>query len=297
MESSARDPWIRLFNKYSHNYSSAENDRKFKSFAGVPPEVAETTFEKYFDLKNMPIRDYLFIVLHYLKNVPTEERGCQIFKISKPTYQKRLWDTLFYLDLVMDEIHIDERFIPFFPTKGPFANATLVVDATDCAIDRPTHREDRNLYSNGRNKENTHGRYNLKYTVAVQIVMGKICFVSKSEPSSKSDITAFRECGLVEEMEVEEIVLADKGYQGHPVCLSPYKGADIGPIEEAFNEVLASVRQIVECVFSRLKIFSVLEERFSCELWKHDSVFNVCAQITNISLDDSPLWKNINHFL
>ena len=37
-------------------------------------------------------------------------------------------------------------------------DCALVVDVTECAIERPKSRELRNLYSNGRNKENTYGR-------------------------------------------------------------------------------------------------------------------------------------------
>jgi len=36
--------WIRLFNYYGYKYSRGENDRKFKSFTGVSPEVAEVIF-------------------------------------------------------------------------------------------------------------------------------------------------------------------------------------------------------------------------------------------------------------
>ena len=289
--------WIRLFNYYGYKYSRGENDRKFKSFTGVSPEVAEVIFLRYSSITQLKFRKYLLVVLHYLKNAPTQDVGSQIFKISRPTYRKILWSTLFFLDVVMDEVKIEERFFPFVPAEGPFMNSSLVIDGTDCPIDRPSRREDRNLYSNGRHKENTYGRYNIKYTVAVQIVTGKICFVSSPDPGSKTDIRALKECNLFNLLDDGETVLADKGYQGHPHCLSPFKGKNIDSSEEAFNEIHASVRQIVECLFSRMKIFRVLSKRFNCCLWKHGSVFNVCAQITNISLDQSPLWLNTYFFL
>lgn len=289
--------WIRLFNYFAHKYCNSENDRKFKSFTGVSPEVAEVIFSRYCDNKQLKFRKHLLIVLHYLKNVPTQDFGSQIFKISRPTYRKILWNTLLYLDVVMDEVKIEERFFPFVPAEGPFSDISLVIDGTDCPIDRPSRRADRNLFSNGRHKENTYGRYNVKYTVAVQVVSGKICFVSPPVPGSKTDIRALKECNLFNLLDDCENVLADKGYQGHPHCLSPFKGKNISSSEEAFNEVHASVRQIVECLFSRMKIFRVLNKRFNCSLWKHYAVFNVCAQITNISLDQSPLWLNTNFFL
>ncbi len=289
--------WIVLFNRYSHRYRDSENDRKFKSFTGVAPQVAETIFQKYQDRDKLRHRKWLLLVLHYLKNAPTQDTGAQIFKISRPTYRKKLWETLLFLDVIMEEVQLEHRFFPFFPKSGPFENMCLVVDGTDCPIDRPKERSLRNLHSNGRHKENTYGRYNLKYTVAVQIVSGKICFVSKPEPGSKTDIRALKESNLFDDLEENESILADKGYQGHPNCLSPFKGKDLLFSEEAFNEVHASVRQIVECVFSRMKIFGVLKKRFSAPLWKHGSVFNVCANITNVSIERSPIWLNTNFYL
>lgn len=97
-----------------------------------------------------------------------------------------------------------------------------------------------------------------------------------------------------------EIILADSGYIGHTNILAPYK--DPTPDEEAFNEVLSSVRQVVECSFSRIKIFGILGSRGpfhhgSTNEEKHNRVFNVCAQITNISLQFEPLWASLNSYI
>ncbi|HYN44830.1 MAG TPA: transposase family protein [Candidatus Limnocylindrales bacterium] len=290
--------WINLYNKYCHNYSSSENDRKFASLTGTVPQVAETIFLKYGNHILLQNRTRLLIVLNFLKNSPTEDQGASLFELSRTTYRKYLWDTLLYLDFIMDEVHMKDRFMPFVPENGLFENVTLVVDATECAIDRPTRREDRNLYSNGRHKENTHGRYNLKYTVGVQVATGKICFVSNPEPGSVADIQALVNSDLVDYMTPGEIILADKGYQGHPNCLSPFKGTNLDATEEAFNEIIASVRQVVECVFSRMKIFGIIGKgRYRWDLSNHRAVFNVCAQITNISLDRSPLWLETNFYM
>jgi len=60
-----------------------------------------------------------------------------------------------------------------------------------------------------------------------------------------------------------EIILADKGYEGCPIILTPFKGSFISDEEEAFNNVLSSVRIIIECTLHlyRLKIFGVLGSR------------------------------------
>jgi len=46
----------------------------------------------------------------------------------------------------------------------------MIVDGTDCPIDCPfLSHADRLAFSSGRKKDNTNGRYNVKYTIGVQI--------------------------------------------------------------------------------------------------------------------------------
>jgi hypothetical protein len=142
----------------------------------------------------------------------------------------------------------------------------------------------------------------LKYTVACQICTGRICYVFGPDGGSVADITSLRNgelFAIVTSRDPFEIVLADKGYQGHDKCLTPFKGKDILPQEEAFNEVLASVRILVECVNKRIKQFGVLGSRgrFHCNIEKHGPVFNVVCQITNICLEFEPVWQHINWYL
>jgi len=194
---------------------------------------------------------------------------------------------------------MEYRFTPAPSESSLFRFANLIVDGTECAIQRPLTYELRKLYSSGRNKENTHGRYSLKYTVAVQVVSGRICYVAGPEAGSVSDITALRKSGLEELLDENEIMLGDKGYQGEEVCLTPFKGKkhQLAPNELAFNQVIASVRQKVECLFKRMKSYQVLEEQFRCETQKHKAIFNVIANITNISIERSPIWLHTNFYL
>jgi hypothetical protein len=191
-----------------------------------------------------------------------------------------------------------------FPKTGLFRNITLIVDGTDCPINRPSARKDRELYSSGRLKENISSRYNVKYTIACQISSGKICFVDGPVPGSYADVTSFRDCGLLFNLPKKEMILCDKGYQGQPRCLTPYK-KDRGKLfltaeEEAFNEVLSSVRMLVERVIGRVKVFGALGSRGrfrSHTLEKHKALFTVACQITNISLEIEPLMFHTNFYL
>lgn len=180
----------------------------------------------------------------------------------------------------------------------------MIIDGTDCPITTPSSsKQERLRFFSGCNKDNTNSRYNLKYTVGVQVATGKIVAVLGPDPGSIHDITAVRRSeiiGIIHSWNPFEVILADKGYEGEQIFLTPFKArTGLTPQQEAFNQVLSSVRQMVECTIHRLKIFGVLGQkgRFRCSRERHRSVFNVCAQITNISLTRSPVWLSVNWYL
>jgi len=69
------------------------------------------------------------------------------------------------------------------------------------------------------------GRYNFKYTIACQISTGKICAILGPESGRITDIEGLRrgETAIISSWDPFEILLADKGYQGHPKCLTHSK--------------------------------------------------------------------------
>jgi len=163
----------------------------------------------------------------------------------------------------MCEIDIEKRFDGHIPTEGIFKDISMIIDGTDIPIDRPyISKTDRQIFFSGRKKENARSKYNFKYTVGVQITNGTIVFIDGPECGSKSDIRILRESeviGFIIDRNPFEIVLGDKGYQGMPNVLTPFK--DPTADQDAFNQVIASVRQIVECTLQRIKIFGILGER------------------------------------
>jgi hypothetical protein len=151
-----------------------------------------------------------------------------------------------------------------------FEGISLIIDGTECPIDCLfASKEERLLYYSGHNKDNAYSKYNLKYTIGVQISTGRICLINGPDPSSVHDIIAWHGCKgviLIHCHDLFEIIFADKGYQGLDGCLMPFKGkynlilsnlkgSYLTPSEEVFNEVLASVCQIIECTLQRVKIF------------------------------------------
>jgi len=296
-------PWINLFNTYVGRYSQAEHDRAFRAFAGVCPEVAEFVFLKYKHNTELPNRFAVLLVLYFLKTMPSEDNASRLFGLCRKTYCDKLWHGITHLNLVMKEIDIEERLQGPVCSTGIFCNVRLIVDGTDCPINTPGTKEERLKHKSGRKKDNLASVYNLKYTIGVHIRTGRICCIFGPDPGAVHDLTAVRDSELIaSRSDPTELILADKGYVGEPIFVRPYKanrGHNVTPQEEAFNTVLASVRQIIECTIQRLKIFGVLGRRgkFTCREDKHAAVFNVCAQITNIALERNPVWLIVNQYL
>jgi hypothetical protein len=308
-------PWITLFETYVGSFSYCENYRSFRAHFGVHPEVAELLYVLYGN--NFLNRVDILILLHFLKVYPTEDRGSRLFNFgSRNTYRGRLWRVVDYLDSIMSEIDLNNRFDGEIAKYGLFEDIALVVDGTDCPIERPNNRKEnssvlkwlRRIYYSGREKDNLRSRYSVKYTLAVQISTGKICFLDGPRPGSINDIRALRESNFMSQLRdqnLDELVIADKGYEGLPNFLTPFKKAinrELTGEEEAFNLVLAQVRFIVECSIGRMKIFSVLSQRYRKplapkSLLRHKKITNIIAQITNLSLDREPLSYHQNNLI
>lgn len=154
--------WVTLFTFYFGHNSSTENERDFRDATGVHPEVAEAIYLKYSHSTKLN-RFKLFVVLHYLKKNPTQDTGSKIFKFKiRKTNRKVLNTAVNYLFNVMDVVNLEDRFQGPIASCGLFRGIALVVDGTDCPIDRPNKKESgstqkrrRKLFYSGRQKENS----------------------------------------------------------------------------------------------------------------------------------------------
>jgi hypothetical protein len=132
---------------------------------------------------------------------------------------------------------------------------------------------------------------------------GKIHFVTGPIPSSVHDITQIKRSDIWKKLSPHELIMGDKGYIGLYRIITPYKEYQNGdlftPEMWARNKIIASPRQIVECVIRRIKVFGVLGNRgrFRSNRDFHEKVFMVCCQLTNITIDLRPVWKCTNRYL
>ena len=113
-------PWINLHKFYwgSTTYPLEGDHRAFRAWTGVHPLVAEKIWQKYGNCEELPDRSWLLIVLHFLKDMPSEDIGALLFKLSRKTYRLHLWTALNFLDKVMDEVYCTWTFLTMLDSFG-----------------------------------------------------------------------------------------------------------------------------------------------------------------------------------
>ena len=125
---------------------------------------------------------------------------------------------------------------------------------------------------------------------------GLFHWVCGPSPGSEHDLNMLYHYGLEHYLCASELVLADKGYQGHSMCVVPYRGH--GYMKHHghhcakcnYNFELSSVRIIVERAFSRLKSFRCLSTRWRHALELHNYAFFFIAELCNITNKFQPLF-------
>ena len=163
----------------------------------------------------------------------------------------------------------------------------VIIDSTECPIQRPVDSEDQRMFYSGYKKVHT-----LKYEVAIDEEAGLPAWVSGPFPGPSADITIFWG-GLKQALAaVGSIGIADGTYQGEPAALivppRPYR--DLTPERRAYHRFLSERRVNVENFFGRQKtIFTCLSVKWRHAIEKHGIIFHVTAQILSVEFFFSPL--------
>lgn len=97
--------------------------------------------------------------------------------------------------------------------------------------------------------------------------------------------------GLLELLEDDELVLADKGYIGEIQIITPVKGKNLSDFDKQWNRTVGSMRWMVEHVLCRIKVFKAVNEKW--RYWRdlHFIVFFVICEIVNIDIMYRPMRK------
>lgn len=136
--------------------------------------------------------------------------------------------------------------------------------------------------------------HSIKYEIGVHPETGCLVWISGPAPGAMHDAQLSRNSGVLDLIKWDELILADKGYQGLPQVLTPIKkprGRDLTADEKEVNYVIGSRRWIVEHVIGRIKNFACLSQPWRHALDMHHIVFFIICNIVNIDLKTRPMRK------
>lgn len=112
------------------------------------------------------------------------------------------------------------------------------------------------------------------------------CWVAGGMPGSVHDLTLSHTLGIVQcshLLNTNEVVLADKGYIGENIFLTPFK-SPTNDVEEGWNSFINCICIIVKYSLTHLKGFTRLSTKWRHDIGLHSAVFHVISQIVNIDL-------------
>jgi hypothetical protein len=165
-------------------------------------------------------------------------------------------------------------------------DVTLIVDSAEFQIQRPSDPYTQELFFSGKSK-----RHSLKYMFACAID-GRLCYVSSPAFGCTSDLMQLYHSQVLEKLHPLEFVLGDKGYQGHPKVIVPFKSSGRAPLSDErkqFNKAIGAQRVVIERVIGRLRQFSCMKQVWRHELAKHPSVMFVISNLVHQEIILHPL--------
>jgi len=158
----------------------------------------------------------------------------------------------------------------------------VVLDATECPIQRPHHWYVQSLYYSGKKK-----RHTIKYEIGIHLLTGRIVWIAGPIPGSTHDITLCRRSGILTMLLPGEFIMADKGYIGEAQIITPFKTPTT--TQKLFNSQLGQLRVIVENTYGRVKHFRCLKHEWTHDLSLHPLTFYFICQLVNLDVIFHPL--------
>jgi hypothetical protein len=151
-----------------------------------------------------------------------------------------------------------------------------------CPIRRPPAQSQALFYS-GKFK-----RHCLKYELAVSLNPVVPVFVSGSFPGSYHDARISRQGGMLNLVEVDELILGDKAYVGVPHFVFPIRdAADAEQLE--LNRRISSVRIKVEHLIRRIRTFDFSNVETRHDLNDHAVFMYALIEFVRIDLRFRPV--------
>lgn len=233
-------------------------------------KIVESKYKRPGRNYKMPLEERILMLLLYYRSYVTQaflgyvfdiddSRVCRIIRICEPILA-RIMDISKIKKISQEEIE------------------TLIIDTTEQPIERPQY--DQKPYYSGKKK-----RHTLKTEIRIT-AQGRIIYISKTNPGSVHDFNLYKQEAPVSK---KSRVFADSGYQGldrlHQATEIPYKklkNKTLDADETEYNRALSRTRVVVEHIFSQLKTFKILSDRYRNKRKRYNLKFNIIAGIVNM---------------
>lgn len=232
------------------------HDTKFKRLVGINREIFEffsLILEEEYKLKhrkggrnsNLCVEDMLLLTLDYYRDYTTLEKLGLYYGLDVSNALR----TINWVELTLGSYIIE----PFDINKINIAEE-LLVDVTECPIQRPLNNEIQKEYYSGKKKKHT-----IKIQIIIEEKSKKIVFVA-FDKGHIHDFNLFKES--VKGLNPLAKFLADSGYQGildlFQNSLTPKKKSKNNPLtdeDKQLNHLISSNRISIEHINRQLKIF------------------------------------------
>ena len=222
---------------------------------------------------------HLLLALNFLKEYNTENAMAVDFQCDEKTIRLYI-QTYVPLIASQDLIRMGDRF------HGAPQGSTVFMslDGTHCPIKEPFRPLDTSYYSHKLH------RAALVYEVGLSIYNYKMVWVAGGVGAGCGDLELARESGVLNFIEANELVAADKGYNDDDTYfMTAITGCELSNEEKRYNTMLRKYLARHEIVNKRLKHFHVLTTVFRHDIEFHSTCFKACAMLTQLSLSRQPL--------
>ena len=234
-------------------------------------------------------KDVLVILLIYIRRYPWFEEMAVYLGMKVSTLQKIIEKAIDAASKQVKKCYIHGLALDILPTRDPFFECTLIVDATVQEIPRPLGSfEEAKVWFSGK-----HGMYCIKTQVTINRA-GMAVHIVSGIPGSVHDVIVLKNSlpeiddYLSQFPNDPHKILADKGYISEDLkerLITPHKGNRLTHEQMLFNEKLSKVRIKVENYFGRLKnYFMIISEKFRGNRESYDSIFCLCAGLVNFQI-------------
>lgn len=273
--------------------------KKLRMYTGIPKENQK--FLNLLETRCSLDLFFIYLTLYKIKTNDSFEKIGDLLGVSK-TYASKIFQRS---SVIL--AHFMKKLI-FWPSKFSikknlpiqfritFANVQSIIDCLEIEIQKPSSAKQQALTWSDYKKCNT-----IKYLIS-STPDGLINFVSKGYGGRTSDVAIFEDCGFLNELPENSVIMADRGFKKIETFLHKKNCTLIRPPSVANKEKMskddvlltkriASVRIHIERVIKRIRDFKLLSPHATVNLslvQKLDHVIIIACAIINLQ---SPIIK------